>query len=112
MSRVEQELLQDLKDYLGDDYEAAQESALLFCIKRAIRSFKSKRNYPDNYSENRILKDMEKYYSCIWDDLLYWFNMQGIEFQTNHSESGTSRSWKSEDEIYVFHGVIPIARII
>lgn len=112
MSRVEQELLQDLKDYLGDDYEAAQESALLFCIKRAILSFKNKRNYPNTYSDTLITNDMKKYYSCVFDLTLYWCNMQGIEFQSSHSENGTSRSINSETDIYTLHSVIPIARII
>lgn len=109
---MEQKLLQDLKDYLGEDYSNFDESTLLICIKRAINSFKNKRNYPDNYSENLIQKDMEKKYFCIWDDVLYWCNMAGIEFQTSNSENGSSRSWQSEDEIYVFHGVLPIARIV
>lgn len=109
---MEQELLQDLKDYLGDDYDAEQESALLFCVKRAILSFKNKRNYPNTYSDTVINKDMEKYYSCIFDLTLYWCNMQGYEFQTSHSESGVSRSFDSERDIYVLHDVIPIARII
>ena len=109
---MEQELLQDLKDYLGDDYDESSESALLICIKRAINSFKNKRGYPDSYSEAIIEKDMKKKYSCIWDDVLYWCNMQGCEFQTSHSENGTNRSWESEDEIYIFHGILPIARIV
>lgn len=29
------ELLQDIRDYLGNDYDREQESTLLFCIKRA-----------------------------------------------------------------------------
>lgn len=109
---MEQELLQDLKDYLGDDYDAEQESALLFCVKRAILSFKNKRNYPNTYSDTLINSDMEKYYSCIFDLTLYWCNMQGCEFQSSHSESGVSRSFDSERDIYVLHDVIPIARLI
>lgn len=112
MSRVEEKLLQDLKDYLGDDYNEENEFALLLCAKRAIGSFKNKRQYPDTYPEEFIQKDMEKKYFCIWDDLLYWWNMQGMEFQASHSENGTNISWKSEDEIYTFHGILPIARII
>ena len=41
---MEQELLQDLKDYLGDDYDESSESALLICIKRAINSCKINKN--------------------------------------------------------------------
>lgn len=111
MSRVELELLQDLKDYLGDDYNAEQESTLTFCVKRAIKSFKNKRNYPSSYPESMVENDMDKYYMCIFDLVLYWCDKQGVEFQTSHSESGVSRSWNSERDIYVLHDVIPIARV-
>ena len=109
---MESELLQDLKDYLGNDYDEEQESTLLFCIKRAIKSFSNKRHYPDEYSDTVKEKDMGKYYMCIFDLALYWINKQGIEFQSNHSESGTSRSWENETDIYSLHNVIPISRII
>ena len=109
---MELEILQDLKDYLGSDYDEEQESTMLFCIKRAIRSFKNKRNYPDTYPENVMNKDMDKFYACIFDLTLYWREKQGVEFQGSHSENGTSRSWESESDIFSLHGVIPIARII
>lgn len=109
---MEQEILQDIKDYLGDDYRNYDESSLLFCVKRAIKSFSSKRNYPDSYSENAKSKDMDKFYMCIFDLALYWCNLQGVEFQNSHSENGVSQSWKSESDIYVLHNVIPLAKII
>lgn len=109
---MEIELLQDIKDYLGTDYDAEQESALLFCIKRAIKSFLNKRNYPDDYSDSTKDKDMNRFYMCIFDLALYWVNKQGLEFQESHSESGTSQSWKSEEEIYSLHNVIPIAKLL
>mgnify|MGYP001622924841 CR=1 FL=1 len=109
---MELELLQDFKDYLGYDYEEEQEKTLLFCIKRAVSSFKNKRNYPDYYSEELINKDMEKYYACIFDLCLYWYGKQGAEFEKSHSENGTSHSWDNESDIYSLHRVMPIARII
>lgn len=109
---MDQEILQDMKNYLGNDYDQEQESSLLFCIKRAIKSFCSYRKYPDSYSEIVKEKDMERYYACIFDLSLYWYNMQGVEFQESHSENGTSRSWVSESEIYNLHNVIPICKIV
>ena len=108
---MEQRLLQDLKDYLGSDYNESDEPALLVCVKRAINSFKNKREYPDNYSETAINKDMEKKYACIFDDFLYWCIKQGVEFQGSHGENGVNMNFQSEDEIYIFHGILPIARI-
>ena len=109
---MEKELLSDLKNYYGDDYDENSEPSLIFCIKRALISFKNKRNYPDTYSESAINSDMKKYYACIFDLVLYWCNKQGYEFQVSHSENGVSRNWNSENDIYVLHSIIPIARII
>ena len=112
VSRVEQELLKDIQMYLGGDCDKRQEPTLLFCVKRAIQSFKNKRNYPAYYKEDYIEKDMKKFYMCLFDLALYWAIMQGVEFQNSHSENGTSRSWQSEADIYVLHNVIPVARIV
>lgn len=109
---MEKELLQDLKNYLGSDYDDDQESALLFCVRRSMRSFKNKRNYPEEYSESIIEKDMNKFYACIFDLVLYWVSKQGVEFQESFSGNGENRSWSREEDIYSLHNVIPIARII
>lgn len=109
---MELELLKDLKDYFSDDFDDEQEGVLLVCIKRSIKSFKNKRNYPSAYPQIMIEKDMDKYYSCLLDLSLYWAIKQGYEFQGSHSENSTNRSWESESEIYSLHNVIPIARIL
>ena len=109
---MEIDILQDLKNYFGDDYDEEQEPTLLFCIKRAILSFKNKRNYPKAYSEQYIEDDMKRFYTCIFDLTLYWINMQGYEFQSSHSENGVNQAWNSESDIYALHNVIPVTRII
>ena len=63
---MELEILQDLKNYFGDDYEEEQESTLLFCIKRSIKSFKNKRNYPSAYPQIMIEKDMTSIILVSW----------------------------------------------
>lgn len=108
---MELEILNDLKSYLGMDYEDSMESTLLFCVKRAILLFKSYRNYPSFYTEQMIEKDMERCYACIWDLVLLQYVKEGVEFQNSHSESGTSRSWNSENEIFSMHRIVPIAGI-
>lgn len=104
--------MQDLKNYLGDEYDEEQESTLLFCIKRAIQSFQNKRNYPETYSSETIERDMHRFYMCIFDLALYWCSRQGVEFHKSFSGNGENRSWESESAIYSLHNVIPIARII
>lgn len=108
---MEQELFQDIKKYLGDDYDPERASSVRFCIRRAITSFKNKRNYPSSYTDKAIEADMKRYYPCLFDLALYWCNMQGIEFETSHSESGTTASWMSESDIYALHRVLSISVI-
>lgn len=112
MSIVEEEILNDIKQYLGDEYNENSEKAMLVCAQRAINSFKNKRRYPSNYTEEIISKDMENQKSCLFDICLYWAMKQGVEFQKSNSESGSSQSWDSEESIYALHNVVSIATIV
>lgn len=102
---MDEQLVEDLKNYIDNDIETARMIPL--SAKRAVRSFKKKRNYPSGYTEEQINSDMEKCYDCIFDLALYFLVKQGAEFQGSHSENSVSRNWDSETEIYVNHGVFP-----
>lgn len=102
---MEENLLQDLKIDLEED--CVDETVLLLAVQRAIRSFKKKRNYPNSFSKEKILNDMENCYDCIYDLALYKLNKRGNEFENSHSESGSSQQWESESDIYLNHGVFP-----
>lgn len=101
---MDEQLIEDLTNYLEDDVETAR---VILSVNRAIRSFKKKRNYPSSYSDEKINSDMENCYDCIFDLALFFLVKQGSEFQGSHSESSVNRSWNSETEIYVNHGVFP-----
>ena len=101
---MDEQLIEDLTNYLEDDVETAR---VILSVNRAIRSFKKKRNYPTSYSDEKINSDMEKCYDCIFDLALFFLVKQGAEFQGSHSESSVNRNWTSETEIYVNHGVFP-----
>lgn len=104
---MNEELINDLMNYLSDDIENPEKVSL--SVKRAIRSFKKKRNYPSGYTDEKIFNDMENCYDCIFDLALFFLVKQGAEFQCSHSESSVNRSWESETEIYINHGVFPFA---
>lgn len=104
---MDEELMNDLSVYLTDNPE--NEGILELAVKRAIRSFKQKRNYPSSYEDKKIISDMEKCYDCVFDLALYFLVKQGAEFQNSHSESSVSRNWNSDADIYVSHGVFPFA---
>lgn len=100
---MEERLLRDLKVDLDD--ECMDDSIILLCVQRAMRSFKKKRNYPRSYTERKITEDMEECYDCIYDLALYKLNKRGNDFEQSHSENGASQNWSSESEIYLNHGV-------
>ena len=104
---MDEQLVEDLKNYIDNDIETARMIPL--SAKRAVRSFKKKRNYPSGYTEEQINSDMEKCYDCIFDLALYFLVKQGAEFLGSLSENSVSRNWDSETEIYVNHGVFPFA---
>lgn len=68
-------------------------------ISQAEQDVRLYRNYPDNYTEEMIEKDMKKFDSIIVNLALYDYNQDGGEFQVSSSENGTSRSWIDRDKI-------------
>lgn len=104
---MENELLEMIASYLGDDYSEDQEAALNVIIKKVISRFKVYVNYPKSFTDEKIQEDLKKNEFCLFDLILYSFNMQGIEFQNSHSEIGTSRTWNNEYDIYSYYGVVP-----
>lgn len=68
-------------------------------IAQAEQDVRLYRNYPDNYTEEMIEKDMKKFDSIIVNLALYDFNQEGGEFQISSSENGASRSWIDRDKI-------------
>lgn len=77
-------------------------------IKNALREVRGKRNYPDDFTEEQILKDLEKHYSNIRELALYDYNQIGGEGQTQHRENGVDRVWKSRLEC--LNGVVAFCR--
>lgn len=103
---MKDEMIRELKTYLGDDRFLFHEKSYGVCVERAIRVFKTKRNYPDYYSECRIHSDMDKYYYCIFDLALYFLMKQGAEFQSIHIENNTHRTYQNEHDIFAAHNVV------
>lgn len=68
-------------------------------ISQAEQDVRLYRNYPNNYTEEMIEKDMKRFDSIIVNLALYDYNQEGGEFQTSSSENGTSRNWIDRDKI-------------
>ena len=83
----------------SDDSDEKEDKFLEHLIFQAEQDVRLYRNYPDNYTEEMIEKDMKKFDSIIVNLALYDYNQEGGEFQISSSENGTSRSWIDRDKI-------------
>lgn len=113
---MESTLLIMFQSYLGGEYDSSMETVIRFCINRAITSFRTYMNYPADYSvipegetQSPLEKDMEANIYCLFDLAFYYWNLQGIEFQTEHTENNVKRTYNTEATIYATHGVVPFA---
>lgn len=93
-SRLEQLKIRLRQSGVSGENEFLQQ--LIFQAEQDVRLY---RNYPDNYTEEMIEKDMKKFDSIIVNLALYDYNQEGGEFQISSSENGTSRSWIDRDKI-------------
>ncbi len=93
-SRLEQLKIRLRQSDVSSENEFLQQ--LIFQAEQDVRLY---RNYPDNYTEEMIEKDMKKFDSIIVNLALYDYNQDGGEFQISSSENGTSRSWIDRDKI-------------
>ena len=112
-------LLAELIAYLGEDYNEYLLPQARLCVNRAVASFKAYMNYPADYmvedEETGIAPyqtDMQNNYYCIFDLVLYFWNQIGMEYQTEHRESGNTMVFNTEATIYATHGVIPFATVM
>ena len=91
--------LEQLKIRLRQSGVSGEDEFLQQLIFQAEQDVRLYRNYPDNYTEEMIEKDMKKFDSIIVNLALYDYNQDGGEFQISSSENGTSRSWIDRDKI-------------
>lgn len=110
MDALQNEILVDLGTELGlldlETNEALkgkeQDVACLSSkIKNALREVRGKRNYPEHFSDEQIIKDLEKHYSNIRELALYDYNQVGAEGQLSMGENGVNRTWKSRNDCLI-----------
>lgn len=95
-SRLEQLKIRLRQSDVSCDKEDEFLEELIYQAEQDVRLY---RNYPSNYTEEMIEKDMNKFESIIVNLALYDYNQEGGEFQISSSENGTSRSWIDRDKI-------------
>ena len=109
MESLIKEITEDLKVELGFT-EDSDINILSSKVKNSANEIKRDRNYPDTYSEEKIISDLRNYYSNIHDLALYDYNQIGAEGETSHSENSISRTWKNRSECK--NGVVAFCKIL
>lgn len=83
-------------------------SVLTDIVIDAIEDVKQARNYPGEYTEQQIERDLYKYKGKIKNIALYDYNKDGVQGQKSHSENSVSRTY--EDRNSYFSGILPLSR--
>lgn len=93
------------------EFDRKDENPLIeMLIQQAISDVKAARKYPDDYTEEMIVADMENYNSIVVSLAAYDRMKSGSDFQGSDSENGKSRTWNEREKL--LSSVCPIARII
>lgn len=108
LDELKEAVVADLTTELGKD-EDFEESVLEAKVSQAIREVKAARKHPSNYTDEMIARDLERYYSNVYNIALYEYNQVGADFQSGHSENGVNRTYSDREKL--FYGIIPIATL-
>lgn len=107
----------DVKDkaqlYLTEVDDMADITPSTMVIDFAIEKFCQKRNYPSNYTEEKILADMKKHLSTIAMAVVDIYMKSGAEGEVMHDENGIRRTYENayiSDSL--FADVLPFVKII
>lgn len=79
-------------------------------ISQAEADIRSKRMYPESYTEEKIAADMKKFQSVVVNLVVYDRSQAGENFMASYSENGVSRTWRDREELFV--GVFPFAKVL
>lgn len=101
---TESELLQEITAELTIELQNQppfNADVLALKVKDAYRKVKSRIGYKyTTKTQEEIIEDMyDNYYQDIKDLALFNYAKIGGYFENSHSENGTSRTWRTEDEI-------------
>lgn len=107
---LQTEIVDELKIELPQSLGVMPDDAVIALkVKEAIREAKSERNYPDIYTDEMILSDMERIYANIKAKAFFKCVTIGGEYQASISDNGISRTFSEYEKLS--NGILPIARV-
>lgn len=78
-------------------------------ISNARESIINVRHYPDDWTDDKISKDLEKFENVLINLVVYDYNKEGMDYENSHTESGVSRQFQSRARIMA--DVVPFVHI-
>ena len=79
-------------------------------ISEAKQDVITYRQYPSNFTEAKIEKDMEKFDNVIIKLTLYDYNKEGAEFESSNTQGGNQRTYVTRQSI--LNDVHPLISIL
>lgn len=77
-------------------------------IVKAKQDIIAYRHYPSDWTQEQIDEDIEmKYHSLMIDLVLFDYSIEGMDYETNHSENGVNRTFVKRETI--LGKVVPFA---
>ena len=100
------ELCIDLE--IDPDTEEVEYKKLISKLNSAVKAIVRVIDYPENYTDEQIANDLDKYYDNIKDLTLYDYLQNGASGELTHNENGINRTWKSRRECFI--GIVSFAK--
>lgn len=111
VEEMKAEIITELtEDLISSDADMFNLPLLTSKVKNAVQEVIAARQYPVNYSAERIEKDIVRYYSQIKSIAYYDYSQSGSEGQTSFSGDGNSIHYVDRKEY--FSQILPIGRVI
>lgn len=111
MEEFRELLLAKVTEYFGTIEELEDVTPPLMLIDFSIEKFKARRNYPDSFTEPKIISDLHKNISVIAMAVVDLYMKTGANGETSHQEKNIHRVYEnayiSES---IFSDVLPFVK--
>lgn len=98
-------IIENLIIYLGE----SDKRIISLLVDLACQNVVNRR-YPFGYAEEQEQAAIAQYSNVVFRAVVYAYNMQGAEGQSNHSENGVSRTFIDEDKLYT--EIVPMCGVL
>lgn len=110
---VAESINEKVTEYFKDIPELQGQSPSSFLIDFVIEKYKQYRNFPANYTDKQIERDINSHLSTICMAVVDLKMKEGGNGEISHSENSISRTYENAYiSNSIFKGVLPLANIV